>query len=1025
MITSQHGRRVFALEIGGLEYRYHSNTPPSSSNLSSTIATDINYIDQEGIVSVSDYGAQVDPSGGVADYDAITITLSIDRRRGGVGDPGIIFGRCGARSAGTRAQISSSVSRETQVINVGTDLRGLSYPRLLHIGGETMRAVSAPLAAFVNVTNGRGVGNTPTQNHSITLEGVSVPEITTEITTFRGRRAKLYMAHRYPSGSTSDYVEVVNGFISESPYVEEGDTVSLSLLPLTALIDTSIADKGFGQTRLLQNHHHYDGVNGSVLEYAMQLQPSEPLDFAGSVVPSAPNTDETITASTFQIVTPDLLLQVTRLLDDFDPSLPSGPDGDNYPVPHPRYPVMARDFAGWANAGHTEIFVTSLTYDASIPGYIVNADSTVPGALTAGEISAAGFLFTPFYGIEMKRHLLGDDEVKAWPSVINDTLVSEGPSSTTGLAGGVAKWRVLNNTLVGEKLSESPYPVHVYLWSSNSLMRNLSEARSTPRLFTDTGTQSYIDELGKLTYPLYTTTPMQRFNSGSTELITLEVSGSDLVGELEIAPLPLAYHQHYESTILVESSLGLPNVASGELYDIVVKYTDLAADEEREQVFKVTHETSATFGGSNVGVLLHIADSNEFNQNSSFGDWPDKDRALIFRGGQLTRSRPSLALLRLLQSGGGDQINGDYDTLGVGLNLNSNLIDVDSFLSADAAATVSFSGNFMGDGQSLRDTFDGILKLLGAVLVMKRDPTTGQSRITLTPIGRERRDVTTATVEAGEWIADPPPHWGIYEDLVTQIRFEYDYDSGENRMTSEILFNNQEAISRYGGERSQITLSLPGVSSRIFGRGAGDAFSYFTPTSARIFNLLSNPLRSWSGSIGTGQSSYLDVGSYIQVSSPHLRGYGDDYGVTDGIGMVRSIRQSLEGEGAELDIITVGISPVNWNSSMRVSSITSTTVIVVAINVYTNEGRDSDFFKAGDVVNHIPRGNQDGAGSDLTILSVVGNTITFTGAHGISSGGGTIEPSTYNASSSLHREDAYLSNDSDIIATTVDAQEYN
>jgi hypothetical protein len=77
------------------------------------------------------------------------------------------------------------------------------------------------------------------------------------------------------------------------------------------------------------------------------------------------------------------------------------------------------------------------------------------------------------------------------------------------------------------------------------------------------------------------------------------------------------------------------------------------------------------------------------------------------------------------------------------------------------------------------------------------------------------------------------------------------------------------------------------------------------------------------------------------------------------------------------------------------------------------------------VVNHIPRGNQDGAGSDLTILSVVGDAITFTGAHGISSSGGTIEPSTYNASSSLHREDAYLSNNSDIINTTVDAQEYN
>jgi hypothetical protein len=882
-------------------------------------------------------------------------------------------------------------------------------------------------AQFVNVSNGRGAGNTPIQTHSVTLEGSSVPEMATTITTFRGRRAKLYMAHRYPSGSTSDYVEVVNGFISESPYIEEGDTVSLSLLPLTALTDTSIADKGMGQTRLLQGHHYYDGFNGSVLEYAMKLQRQEGLDWWG-VIQVQPDTSATITANTFQIITPERA-QITQLLDDFDPSLPSGPDGDDYPVPHPRYPMMARDFPGMGNAGRTEIFVTGLTYDASIPGYIVNADSTVTGALTAAEISAAPNLYISRTKIEIKRHSLGDEEVKEWPSVINDTLVSDGPSASTGLAGAVAKWRVTpDDKLKGEKFSESPYPVEVYWWGNNDQMRELSggaEGGFTPRVWSATGTQGYISELGKLIYPLYTTTPLQRFGVDDGELINLTVSGLDRVGSLDITPLPEAYYQHYESAILVESSLGLPTTVGSELYDIVVRYIDLVSNEEREQVFKVTHETTATFGGGDVGVLIHISDSNEFTLNSSFGDWRDKDRALIFKGGQLTRERPGEALLRLLESGGGDQINGTYDTLGIGLNIHSSHIDEDSFLAADAAASLPFSGNFIGDGQNMRALFDGVLKMLGSVLTMKRDPTTGQSLITLTPIGYEKSTEVSATVLDGEWISDPPPRWGIYEDLVTQIKFEYDYDPSEDSMTSEVIFNNQEAINRYGGERSQITLSLPGVSSRIFGRGPANTFSYFLPTSSRIFNLLSNPLRSWSGSIGTGQSAYLDVGSYIRVSSPHLRGYDDTYGVTDGIGMVRGIRQSLEGEGAELDIITVGIAPVNWNSSMKVASVSSTTVIVVSANEYTTTGSDSDFFKAGDVVNHVPRGNQDGAGSDLTILSIVGNTITFTGAHGISDGGGTIEPSTYSASSVIHQEDAYLSNNSDIINTTVDAQEYN
>jgi hypothetical protein len=1024
-ITSQHGRRVFALEVGGLEYRYHSSTPPSSSNLSSTITASVNYVDLEGIVSVGDFSAQVDPSGGVADYDAVTVSLSIDRRRGGVGDPGIVFGRCGARSASTRSQISASVARDATTISTASNLSGLSYPRLLHIGAETVRASTAGSSS---VAVSRGVGNTPTQTHSIDLEGSVAPELTTTITTFRGRRAKLYMAHRYPSGAVSNYVEVINGFITESPYIEEGDTVSLSLLPLSALLDTSIADKGIGQTNLLQGYHYYDGVNGSAIEYAMSLDMQPALDTLNSIRVQVV-TSSTVTANTFKISTAQLS-QFTEVLSDFDPSLPTGPQKDDYPNSHPRYPGLRRGGLFSVRYGQPEVYTTALTYDSTIPGYLVHADSTVTDALTAGEITTAQFLFIEREKIEIKRHSLGSAEVKEWPSVINDTLTTSGPSAVTGLSGAVARWRLApDDQLKGEKLSASPFPVNVVFWSYNEQLRQYAQTEFdqpyAPRVWTAQGTLGYLAEGSRLFYPIYTESPVQRLGIDEGELSTLRVSGSDLVGSLDVQPLPEAYYQHFESTILVENSLGLPSSAGANVYDIVVRYIDLEADEEREQVFKVTHETTASFGGSDVGVLLHIASDNEHTLNSSFGDWPDKDRALIFRGGQLTRERPGEALLRLLESGGGGGVNGTYDTLGVGLNLSSSLIDEDSFLAADAAATLPFTGNFVGDGQDLRSIFDGVLKMLGSVLVMKRSETTGKSLLTLTPIGYEKTSIVAATVEASEWIAEPPPFWGIYEDIVTQIKFAYDYSADEDKLTSEVLFNNQEAITRYGGERAKIDLQLPGVSSRQFGRGAGNTFSFFLPTSSRIFNLLSNPLREWVGEIGTGQSSYLDVGSYIKVSSPHLRGYSDDYGVTDGIGMIRGIRQSLEGEGCELSIISVGIAPVNWNSSMKVAGVTNTTTIEVNANQFSSSGADVNFFKAGDVVQHIPRGNHDAAGGQLTIQSITSNTVKFTTAHSISTTGGTIEPATYSAASSVHQEDAYLSNNSDIINVSVDAQEYN
>ena len=163
----------------------------------------------------------------------------------------------------------------------------------------------------------------------------------------------------------------------------------------------------------------------------------------------------------------------------------------------------------------------------------------------------------------------------------------------------------------------------------------------------------------------------------------------------------------------------------------------------------------------------------------------------------------------------------------------------------------------------------------------------------------------------------------------------------------------------------------------------------------------------------------------MTVSSPHLRGYSDDYGVTDGVGMVRAIRQNLMSEGCEIELITTGITAVNWNSAARVSSFTTTTVTVDANKYSGSTVDDVDFFAVGDVVDYLPAGNHDSSITGLTIFKIVGNVITFTAAHGISAAGGTIEPTTFLNASTSHKSDAYLSNSSDILGSSTDAQEFN
>ena len=1023
MIDSDHGRRVFALEVGGLLYRYHSGG--GVTGLDTTIAPTINYQNIEAIVEVSSVSSSLDIAGGVGQYSATTVTLSVDRRRGGDGDPGIIFGRCGQRSAGTRAQLTASLNRTQSLIQINQDLTGLSYPRLFHIGAETVKALSAT-STTVRVVSGRAVGNTPRQNHSITLEGSSVPELTTEITTFRGRRAKLYAAHQYPDGSLSSWVVVVNGFIESSPVIEEQDLISLSLVPLTALIDTQLGDKGIGQSSLLDGYHYF-GTDSNQLEYGIAWQ-----KMAQSY---RIDTTSTITASTISL----LKNGIDWLVSDFDVSLPNGsPDNNNIGQRHPRYPRLQHQGATTSYA-----YVTSITATTNAGGETIytcalgsQTDSYTTAELQDFQSMTVGFAAN---FKELKRHQLGDEELKRWPDIINETLVASGPSSIAGFSGGWARWVLSGDTqIIARKTTTSIQPAEIYMWSDKgtliiqSRVEGLGDWR-THKYWEDADTAfTALNNRSRVWYPIDLSTEEDSFvqdirvRSGNGTFRRFRVSGRpDLSIAEDIQGVASAYYQLYEDRFLVESSLGLPASSSSSRFDIVVRFTDRKTNEQRDQVFIATHETTATFDGSDVGVYIHLDPAQDFSQCVSFGNWSGYERVNIFRATRINGERPGVALLKLLESGGGDSLNGTYDVFTLGLNIHSDNIDEQSFLAVDSTSVITVDSFLSGDEGDLRDLVESILKLLSAAIVMRRDPTTGANKITLISIGNDRTANTDQTISAGDWLADPPPYWGVYEDIVTQIEYQYDYDAIQDKYVSSVLFSNQEAITRYGGERSKITLTLPGLSSDSFGRGAGDRFAEFLPTSSRIFNLLSNPLRVWRGDISTGQSIYLDVGSYVKVSSPHLKGYSDSYGVVDGVGMVRSINQELMSEGCSLEIIVTGLNPVAWNATAKVTSITPTTATVSEDDFSDSSVDDVSFFKAGDVVDYVPRGDHDNAITGLTIQSISGNTITFTGAHGIASLNGTLEPTTYANASATHQADAYLANASDKINTTVDAQEYS
>ena len=108
MISSNNGRRVFCLQVAGLQHRYHSISPPALSNLDNNITTGIAYTDTEAILSVGSFQSSVDPAGGLASYSPLSIDLAV-KRDGSISDPGIVFSRVGERSEATQTNLKQTL----------------------------------------------------------------------------------------------------------------------------------------------------------------------------------------------------------------------------------------------------------------------------------------------------------------------------------------------------------------------------------------------------------------------------------------------------------------------------------------------------------------------------------------------------------------------------------------------------------------------------------------------------------------------------------------------------------------------------------------------------------------------------------------------------------------------------------------------------------------------------------------------------------------------------------------------------
>jgi hypothetical protein len=266
-LYQDEGRRVFGLFIQGCFNRYYYGASPFPSSIQQE--RDLTFTDYDYIVNVSDYTAEIEPSGGIANYSPISITLATDVRNTIQDDPHVIFGRTARSKSVWAGQLVSNISRNDSTPSIFVDNEprlasgtAITTPHMFYIGAESFYVTDI----LPREDLGTGVYELVTaerygfrQEHTILLDGVDTPKVTSEIVGWRGRQADVWAAYLNTDGTVTDHRIIFRGMIERSPEFGDSSSVSLSIVPIIAMLDNKIAGKGT-INRFSRGGHYFDNT---------------------------------------------------------------------------------------------------------------------------------------------------------------------------------------------------------------------------------------------------------------------------------------------------------------------------------------------------------------------------------------------------------------------------------------------------------------------------------------------------------------------------------------------------------------------------------------------------------------------------------------------------------------------------------------------------------------------------------------------------------------------------------------------
>lgn len=970
------GRQLALLvQVAGVTDRYYSGPAPDVETIEGTLSGlyPRDYRDVEAVLDMGPEGGSIDDITGMSSQQPVTVKLLAQGARLSAAtvtgnkwtvDPVNTFRRIGPAGATTKTRITATVPHELGPTDIDVvDPAGFGAGDFVHIGLETLQIGTVSGNTLQNCI--RTIGQTRRYRHTYDPARGWQPYATEQPIFWRGRVAIVRAAPVVGGQRVGSYREIWRGVLDrEAELSPDGLTLTLRIAPMTAAMRQKLAS-GSTLGRLVRGWHHFvpraDGADGCQVSCEQMWE-------AGAAITSAyelhdPNTIETDGPA------------YTAHVDLFDITLPDGhpragnlrlSNGPNSVLTHE---VTARSLTGGGKA-HFDLSPNPLALVGANQGLAVNAQTTEWATLSMVDPTGAG-------------------EVVRWP----DRLLSVvSGADLTQRAWNLARWQCETWAPITTQGVEGRW-CNVRLWSNGDSVHEVHIA---------------LQEQG-MQGPLQVRFGRDRGNENSlclgwdwrstdagewpaNKLRTLNTSGLDRASDsdnYEVRGVALAWAQVGDSRLLVDSD----TFAGGS-----PQWMQLTGGDDFGRSTTIYALVSAS------SIALDPDTGAQVGYSLTVDEWsPARDAFIVDRGtavdvrpvARFYQETPARAAVVLLVSAVGAGTETSLDYLPVGAGLSASDVLASSFESFPVPEVLADYNARIDPAKTTEENIADVLTLLGASVVQKY--ALGRQYVALAPLTSADSAEATVIISNDDLLADGQVTSAVDGKVVRAYKLSSDYNEADEpqRVTT---FIDADAISASGGDAgAQLDIDLRGI---VLEGGAGDGAINLLPFVQHLRRRVGLPRVRYQCSISldTLGANELALGDVVTLTSSSAIAIDGTIGVSQQPCRVMGYERDWLRNRLNLTLSCTGARPSGYVPSLRVASIVGPNVVTVEVNQYTNptDPRTGDaqtdiasgariYFSAGDAVRCVAAGAWSSATSRV-IVSIVGQTVTLDGAHGLAIG---------------------------------------